>query len=152
MIQVFTFPEWQNYMNRLPAKFDKAIPQIQEEAAKTFQRMLKFRINSVSPYSTNNLKNSIVVKPARKKGDFDIMGAYYFKYVNAGIGPAFIPVEFLEQHMANPNAPGEFVPFPKAWISPESHYNEGVLQKTTDAFVPKYIQIIERGIMKALQK
>jgi hypothetical protein len=155
--RTFTLPQFQAYLNQLPKNLDKALPEINMEMAKSLQMKIKTRINPTSFFSSGHLKNSINVQKGKGKGQMMVTGPRYWNYVNLGIGPdVAIPLEFLEQHLANPKAKGKWVSDP-TWVNTDEKPlkfdgNKGFVDKAIQALDKDSLRIIEMGLNKVFQK
>lgn len=98
----------------LPKRFEKAAVEISEEWAKAAQRNAKLRVprGRGGFRNTSTLRNSIGI---RQKGDKTwTVGVYgkawrYGRYVERGFKPHWIPIEYIEQHKANPGQKGQYI-------------------------------------------
>lgn len=153
--QVFTPEEFSFYIQGLPSKFNKIIPEIEEEMAKS----LALRIKRRAPLgSTGSLKRNITAEQ-NKKG-WRITGPGHWSYVNAGVAPnKMIPVELFEAHTKKPGSTAgkSFKSlfgnqWPKAFVFAGYHDGKGFVDRSFVTFEKETPLIIERGINKALQK
>lgn len=99
----------------LPKRFEKAAVEITHEWAKAARKNAKLRVprGKGGFKNTGTLRNSIDI---RQKGDKTwTVGVYgrawrYGRYVERGFRkPRWIPIEYIEQHKANPGQKGQYV-------------------------------------------
>lgn len=153
--QTMTLPEFERYMGELPKKMIKYTEEINIEMAKSLQRRIKTRLNPTGFFSIGFLKKEIKVEG--KPDSALVTGPRYWKYVNRGIGPKVpIPLQFLEQHMTNPNQPGQFVEDP-IWVNTDQtpikfDANKGFVDQARLALEQDIPKIIDRGFAKATRK
>lgn len=154
---------------KLPKRFEAATVEISEEWAKEVKKGAKLRVprGRGGFKNTGTLRNSINM---RQKGNKTwAVGVYgkawrYGRYVERGFRPHWIPIEYIEQHKANPGQKGQYVgdrsgneswggfgwTKPKAWV-----YLKGTahpfLRPAMTASIKKLPKIIKRGWDKHLK-
>lgn len=151
MIQVFSPKEFQSYIENLPNK----IKQSNGELQKTMAMSLAQRIRMRAPEGqTGSLKHQI--KAQLGKNGWRIIGPGHWSFVNAGVHPDhMIPIEFLEAHLGNPGSTAgktANIVNPKAWFQPDFTEGQGFVDRALTSFDKDSVEIIEKGIMRALSK
>ena len=114
-VQVNGLKEVQGYFDKLPKDIDTEIKgKFMNELAKNLQRRMRRR----APLgSTGWLRKSIMIEKPTKNTRAVVVHAFYADAVEKGRkNRMVIPYQFIEQHMAGPEYPGQRVPNPR-WVN-----------------------------------
>lgn len=144
-------PHVSGRLKLLPQKFEKKSERIALAWAKAVRKSAKLR----SPRDTGTLANNIDYRFIQNtKGNISqkrmVVGVFgkafrYGRYVERGWTPHWIPVEFIEQHRANPGQKGQWVDNPEGWVlSHPFNTRTGFLSAALDATKLKVQDIIKR--------
>jgi len=150
MVQTFTLPQFQAYMNKLPQELQKASSDINREMAMSLTRRIKLRAPSGS---TGSLKRDINWKLNGK--DIQITGPGHWSFVNRGVSPGSIPIELFEMHQSNPGSTAGkkiWIDKPKAFVNATYRGGKGFVDNAFISADKDFLAIIERGLNKAFQK
>lgn len=147
-IKTFTLGEFSEFLGNIPKKLEKAKEDIEKDIAQSFLTRIRGTLREVSNSSTGFLRGSLKMKP--KDGKMVLEAARYWKYVNAGKFPNTIPAMFIEQHIASPGTPGQWVDNPE-WVPPKNTANKGFVDKAYRTLMRDMDFVIQRSIQKALQ-
>ena len=98
--------------NKLPGNINSEGDKLVLRIVKSLQRRARMR----APVETGNLWESIQARKASKGVAILEVDSPYAMAQEFGFTPHWIPIEFVEQHLADPGIPGQWVDNPKGWI------------------------------------
>ena len=139
--------EVRDFMNNLPKEINK---EVKDKGILELAKNLQIRIKRRAPMGpTRWLKRSVMIE---KNGKFVsvVVNAHYAMAIEEGFNKKVsIPVEYLEQHSSMPDAPGQRVTNPEAWITLKGKPHP-FITPAIKSWRPKINEILLRSVEKAL--
>jgi hypothetical protein len=113
-INVRNLKETRDYLNKLPKKIRVEVGNnAMDEITKTLQRMMKRRV----PVRSGWTRRSIMIERPSENTRIVMVNSFYAMAIEKGRkSEMFIPLQFITQHSAMPDAPGKRVNNP-IWIN-----------------------------------